>query len=99
MAAGIAADRYAVPRGGEAWGRLALVSAVAAVAGLRCRPVAGLLALLALAAALGGGRHHAAWSVVGPGDLARGVDEGPRPAWVRGVLFDVIGVRPGDPGV
>ena len=49
--------------------------------------------------ALGGGWHHACWSDLAPDDLARSVSEEPRPAWVRGVLRDVLGIYPGDPGL
>ena len=53
-------------------------------------------ALLLAFGALGGGWHHYRWSDLAADDLARGVDETPRPAWVRGVLGEVLGFRPGE---
>lgn len=101
VAAGIVADRFGPACEAATWGAIALLAATATglVAGLGRRPVAGSLGLLAIAVALGGGRHHAHWSGLGPDDLARSVSETPRPAWVRGALIDVLGVRPGDPGM
>ena len=54
------------------------------------------MALLLAFGALGGGWHHYRWSDLAADDLSRGVNETPRPAWVRGVLDEVLGFRPGD---
>ena len=99
LAAGIVADRYVRPWGTAAWGTLALLASVGLSAGLGRRPFAGIAAILAIAVALGGGWHHACWSDLVVDDLARSVTEEPRPAWVRGVLRDVLGIHPGDPGL
>jgi competence protein ComEC len=98
-AAGIVADRYGHFWGASTWGALALGASAGLGAGLWRRPMAGTLTLLAIAAALGGGWHHVRWSGLDPADLARVVAETPRPVWVRGVLGDVLGVRPGDPAL
>jgi competence protein ComEC len=99
LAAGIVADRFGHPWRTATWGAIALLAALGAAAGLGRRPRAGMAALLAMAGALGGGWHHARWSDLDGADLARCVSEQPRPAWVRGVLREVLGVAPGDPGV
>jgi competence protein ComEC len=96
LAAGIVADRYGRPWGTSAWGTLALLAALGVGAGLWRRPVAGIVALVVMAVALGGGLHHARWSDLAGDDLAWSVSEEPRPAWVRGELCDVLGVRPGN---
>jgi competence protein ComEC len=96
LAAGIVADRYARPWGTEVWAALALLAAAGVGIGLwRCRR-AGMLALLIMTLALGGGWHHACWSRLDGDDLAWSVPEESRPAWVRGVLCDVLGVHPGE---
>src|SRR5262249_48794675 len=96
VAAGIAVDRYADPWGTVGWAWVTLAGmAVVLWQRFRCTPwvYAGLLAA---AAGLGGGWHHERWSNLAPNDLALGVSEAAQPAWVRGVLRDVPGVRPGD---
>jgi len=46
--------------------------------------------------ALAGGWHHYRWWDISADDLARVLDESPRPVWWRGVVFDVLGFRPGN---
>lgn len=93
--AGIVADRYGDPWGTRVWGIIALAGALVAVA-CRERVFWSIPALLVAISAFGGGWHHHHWSDLAPRDLARCMSETPRPAWVRGVLRDVLGARPGD---
>ena len=97
VAAGVVADRFGVAWSTTAWAWLALLAcAVAAIGVARRRgEMAQAVALLVALGALGGGWHHLHWSDLAADDLARGVDETPRPAWVRGVLREVLGFRPG----
>ncbi len=92
---GIVLDRYVEPWGTSVWGLISLVGVVAAL-GLRNQFVLASFGLLLAAMALGGGWHHHRWSDLSPSDLARTVGEDPRPAWVRGVLREVLGTRPGE---
>ena len=93
---GIVVDRFAEPWGTTTWAALALgAGAVALVA--TSRDVVGNLAVLAAFWALGGGWHHYRWSDRGPDDLGGSVTETPRPAWVRGVVREALGVRQDDP--
>jgi competence protein ComEC len=101
--AGIVADRFGFGFGVSVrtpyWGVLGLLAGLAVALGLWRRRWAGSLAVLMLALAMGAGWHHACWSDLAPEDLARSVSEEPRPAWVRGVLRDVLGIHSGDPGL
>jgi competence protein ComEC len=99
FAVGVVADRYSGPWGTAGWGTLALLASAGLAAGLWRRPYAPIPAVLVVILALGGGWHHACWSDLAPDDLARSVSEQPRPAWVRGVLRDVLGIYSGDPGM
>lgn len=95
MAVGILVDRHTAWLETGAWLRLACGFSV--IGGLTARrrwlgPIAICLAWGAVA----GGWHHFRWYDVSPDDLARGVDDTPRPAWVRGVVRDVPGFYPGD---
>lgn len=95
VAAGIAVDRSFEPCGTLTWAALALGSVAAIVVGARKDRRAWDLALLAAFVAIGGGWHHHCWSDVAADDLARRVSERPRPAWVRGVVREILGKRPG----
>ena len=99
FAVGVVADRYGGPWGTAGWGTIALLASVGLGAGLWRRPYVPIPAVLIVVMALGGGWHHACWSDLAPDDLARSVSEQPRPAWMRGVLRDVLGIYPGDPGL
>jgi competence protein ComEC len=55
------------------------------------------LALVAALAAIGGGWHHYRWADLDPDDLAVGLTEEPRPAWVRGTIEEVLPARPYEP--
>jgi competence protein ComEC len=94
VVAGIITDRYVEPWGTGTWGGLTLLAAVIAFVSLKCAPVSIPMLTVAFAA-LGGGRHHLHWSDLSPDDLAWSASETPQPVWVRGVLRDVIGFRPG----
>jgi competence protein ComEC len=96
---GIVIDRFGVHWPTVSWGVLGLLAALGVIAGLCCRRPPASLGVLVLALALGGGWHHACWSDLPSDDLARGLSEEPRPAWVRGMLRDVLGIHPGDPGL
>jgi competence protein ComEC len=94
---GIVIDRYADPWGTATWVALALgAGAVALVA--TNRELAGNLAVAVAFGALGGGWHHFRWSDRAPDDLGASVAETPRPAWVRGVVREALGVRQDEPG-
>ncbi len=98
VAAGVVADRFGLAWSTTAWASLALFACAGAAIGLARRrgEVAQVVTLLVALGALGGGWHHFRWSDLAADDLARGVDESPQPAWVRGVLGEVLGFRPGD---
>jgi competence protein ComEC len=95
VVAGIVVDRYAEPFGTATWGLLALVGVTVALACWgRLRP--SNLALAVACGAVGAGWHHHRWSDLAADDLSRGASEAPRPAWVRGVVREALGVRPGE---
>lgn len=94
VVAGVVADRYGEPWGTTAWAGLAAGFAALAVLGVRRRWV-WEVAVLGAWGALAGGWHHYRWSDVAGDDLYRGVTESPRPVWLRGVIRDVQGYRPG----
>ncbi|MFO0952167.1 MAG: ComEC/Rec2 family competence protein [Isosphaeraceae bacterium] len=95
VAAGIVADRFAEPCGTLTWVAAAVVAAFAGASSARLGRWAGPLALFVAVAALAGARHHRCWSDLSDDHLARAVDDAPAPAWVRGVLVEVNGFRPG----
>jgi competence protein ComEC len=93
-AGGIIADRYGEPWGTSAWVGVALGCAASAVVLTRRRWLGAVVIVVAWGA-LAGGWHHYRWSDLAPDDLARVVGESPAPAWLRGVLIDTPGYRPG----
>jgi competence protein ComEC len=95
--AGIVADRFGTSWPTATWGLLGLLAGLALIGGLWRRRVLGSLAVLVVAWALGGAWHHTRWTDLAADDLARDISEEPRPAWVRGVLRDVLGIHTGDP--
>ena len=90
---GIIIDRYADPWETATWAALALGAGAGGLLATN-RELAGNLAVVAAFCALGGGWHHGRWSDRGPDDLGGSVGETPRPAWVRGLVREVLGVRP-----
>jgi competence protein ComEC len=93
-AGGVVLDRYAEPWGTFAWVVMAAAGGVIGLVMGRWGRVAAV-AVLGAWGALAGAWHHHRWSDLAGDDLARVVGETPRPAWVRGVLRDVQGFRPG----
>src|SRR4051812_38651869 len=93
--AGVVADRAGVPWGTATWGRIALGAVTVIAFGAHRHGWAWEVALLVAVAALGAGWHHHRWSDMARDDLAWSVSETPRPAWVRGVVWEVLGHRPG----
>lgn len=93
FATGIVADKYAAPLRTQAWAWVALGCAVVALATVKFKGV-GAVAILGAAVALAAGWHHHSWYDLDGDDLARAVNETPRPAWLRGTIRDVIGFRP-----
>lgn len=86
FAAGISADRLAVPLSTTNWLAVAVVCAGASLAVLRRVWPSSLLLMTALIA-LGGGWHHRRWSDLASDDLSRLVAEEQRPSWVRGIVL------------
>ncbi len=89
---GVVIDRFAEPFATTAWAGLLLALAASASLSLR-RGWVSTLCLLGAIAAAGGAYHHHRWFDLDPDDLARGVDETPRPAWIRGTIDEVFGRR------
>jgi competence protein ComEC len=100
VAAGVVADRFGPGLPTAAWG--AIAATAAAVALLERRTTLGVVATLLALGAIGAGWHHRRWSDLPADDLARVIDEAPRPAWLKGVVAEVptfrAGERPGDSG-
>ncbi len=95
MAAGIAIDRYAQPCATTGWAAIALAAAGLGLGLGRGRGDTVAIAVLMLG--LGGAWHHARWSDIAADDLALSVPDTPQPAWVRGIVCEMMGIRPGDP--
>ena len=101
VVAGIILDRYASPFGTMIWLSIAVTAGALGLVTVRSTWI-GSLAILLSWAALAGAWHHYRWTDFDNDDLARGMTEAPEPAWLRGVLRDVMGFRPAvsahDPG-
>ncbi|MGE3820897.1 MAG: ComEC/Rec2 family competence protein [Isosphaeraceae bacterium] len=94
VASGIVLDRYLQPWETSVW--VAIGALVAALGiGLNRFPRLSAAAVALAWLAVGAGRHHQFWFDPPPDDLARVVTEEARPCWIRGVLRDVQGYRPG----
>jgi competence protein ComEC len=91
-AAGIVLDRYAQPFSTCEWLVLAIAAGMLAAAVHR-RTLISSSAVLAAFVGLSGGWHHFRWWDIAPDDLARSLTELPRPAWVRGVVHETLGLR------
>ncbi len=90
--AGIVIDRFMDPFNRSAWAIIALAFGVVSVVSVR-RALISRLALTVAFLAVGGAWHHYRWSDLDPDDLAWGLSESPRPAWVRGVVREALGLR------
>ena len=99
--AGVVIDRFANPLTTEGWIGFALAFSGLVVV-LRSSRALGAVALVAGFTALLGAWHHHRWSDRASNDLSYTADEMPQPVWIRGVVVDVLGFRPGraedDPG-
>jgi competence protein ComEC len=94
VVAGIVVDRHGDPWSTIAWAGIAIVFAVVGLGSIRWR-WPGAFAFLFACASLAGAWHHYRWSDLAGNDLARSLDESPRPIWLRGVIVDLAGFRPG----
>jgi competence protein ComEC len=90
--AGIVLDRYADCATTIAWLALAMTAGLLTVVTGR-RALISSLSMLTACAALAGGWHHVRWSDLSSDDLARSLTEKARPAWVRGVVRETLGLR------
>jgi competence protein ComEC len=102
MTAGIAIDRCSGGVETRTWLGLAFGALTFSALTLR-RDRVSTVALFASILVLGGGWHHARWDNDPAASLAWGVTDSPRPAWVRGIIMEALGLRksegfgPGDP--
>jgi competence protein ComEC len=92
VASGIALDRFVDPWGTRKWLGLALVFIAIACFLARRKSLATVIVLASLVP-FGGAWHHYRYTDMEPDDLARGATEEGRPAWVRGVVRDALGIR------
>ncbi|HKI19987.1 MAG TPA: ComEC/Rec2 family competence protein, partial [Isosphaeraceae bacterium] len=92
VALGIVVDRYGEPCQTQAWLTIALACGLIAVLTVR-RALISSLAVMVASCAIGGGWHHFRWSDMAPDDLAWSTTETPRPAWVRGIVREYLGLR------
>jgi competence protein ComEC len=95
VAAGVALDRDVLAWETRQWASLALATAAAAFLVHRRQPTFAFVAVLLAWASLGGAWHHHSWNHLDPDDLARDPTDGPRIAWLRGVISDVPAFQPG----
>lgn len=92
LSAGIVIDRHLDPFETSTWITLVLASITVACLGLR-RDLLSSVALLTAVLAIGGGWHHYRWNELAADDLSWGASETPRPAWARGVIIELLGIR------
>lgn len=101
MAAGILIDRFVPGWSTSTWAALAAMTGLIAMGVPSRRGISSGLILVAVLA-LGAGWHHRQWSDLAPDDVATGVAETARPAWIRGILLENpefrLGERPDDAG-
>jgi competence protein ComEC len=89
---GTIADRAIGGPATIAWGLAALALGAASLLA-HSRPRVAFALLTAALAAAGGGYHHYRWFDLDADDLAAVVGDQPEPAWVRGHVEEVIGLR------
>jgi competence protein ComEC len=92
FSAGIVIDHDSPSIATVDWITGATVLGTLSLAVLRRHDLSGL-AVLGAVLAMGGGWHHFRAEDRFPDDLSRSVDETPRPAWVRGVVTEFLGLR------
>jgi competence protein ComEC len=92
VSAGIIVDRFIEPLDTSAWLSLVLAFAAIALVSVRRRLIS-YLALLGAFLAVGAGWHHYRWSALESDDLVWGISESPKPAWVRGIVREALGLR------
>lgn len=92
FAAGIVIDHHLDLRDSPTWINLALAASTVACIGLRWELVSSLAVLIAVLAT-GAAWHEDRWNHRPPDDLSWSVTETPRPAWVRGVITEMLGTR------
>jgi competence protein ComEC len=97
IALGILIDRHGDLPETTLGARIAAAFAILALA-FRSRPRAQHVALLLAFGSIGATWHHHRWNDLPPRDLARSVDETPRPSWIRGILLDRTIFHPPDGG-
>jgi competence protein ComEC len=91
LCVGILIDRSATSLPCGDWASLALVLGLLAIV---ARGLTRRLAIIGCFIALGGAWGHVRWSALASDDLARVIDESPRPAWLRGVLVSIPEFHP-----
>lgn len=89
---GTLVDRAAGGPSTVAWGSAAVALGAASLLAFR-HPAPSSLLLTAALAAAGGAYHHHRWFDVDPDDLAASLGDLPEPAWVRGHVEEVVGLR------
>jgi competence protein ComEC len=92
VASGIALDRFVDPWGTRKWIGLALLLISIACFLARRRSLVTAIVLASLVP-IGGAWHHYRYTDVEPDNLAQGITADGRPAWVRGVVREALGVR------
>ncbi|MGC8643590.1 MAG: ComEC/Rec2 family competence protein, partial [Isosphaeraceae bacterium] len=92
FSAGIAIDHLLDPCDAPTWINLALAAITVGCLALR-RQLVSSLAIIAAILAAGGAWHHVCWNDRSPHDLSWSVTETPRPAWIQGVITEVMGTR------
>lgn len=95
MVGGIAIDRGIDAIATRTWLTLSLVTLTISGLSLRRTLLSYIVVLLSILA-LGAACHHARWNDFPADDLAWGVSDTPRPAWVRGMIVETLGLRSGD---
>ena len=92
LSLGIMVDRFVEPWETWSWAILAAACGGSAALSFRRETLAGA-SVLAAFCAIGGGWHHSWWTDRDRNDLCLSASESPRPAWIRGVVRDAMGVR------
>ena len=94
LIAGTCLDRYSALAETKHWVYLASAASIAGLLSMQWRRLSAVLIVLALIA-LAAAWHHRRWSEVADDDLGHSVNDTPRPAWIKGVIVESLGFRPG----